>query len=79
VGRAFFEAGFLDEADDTMAGLIRDYQLTGDTKSKDMNYWRGRILEQKNMRSEALAHYSKVAQWDFGYRDVQARIKKLKS
>ena len=28
---------------------------------------------------EALAHYSKVAQMDFNYLDVQARIKKLKS
>jgi tetratricopeptide (TPR) repeat protein len=79
VGRAFFEAGFLDEADDTIAQLIRDYQLTGDEKSKEMYYWRARILEQKNMTNEALQHYSRVAQWDFGYRDVQARIKKLKS
>ncbi len=79
VARAFLEAGFLDEADDTLAGLIRDYQLTGDEKSKEMYYWRARALEQKEMRNEALAHYSKVAQWDFAYRDVQARIKKLKS
>jgi tetratricopeptide (TPR) repeat protein len=79
VARSFYEAGFLDEADDTLASLIRDYQLIGDAKSQEMYYWRARVLEQKNMRSEALAHYSKVAQWDFAYRDVQARIKKLKS
>jgi tetratricopeptide (TPR) repeat protein len=79
VGRAFLEAGFPDEADDTLAGLIRDYQLSGDDRSKEMYYWRARALEQKANRTEALAHYSKVAQWDFNYRDVQARIKKLRS
>jgi Flp pilus assembly protein TadD len=79
IGMAFFEAGFLDEADQTFAGLIRDYQLAGDNKSKEMHYWRGRALEQKGNRPEALAHYSQVAQWDFNYRDVQARIKKLRS
>jgi hypothetical protein len=30
------------------------------------------------MKPEALAHYSKVAQWDFNYKDVQARIKRLR-
>jgi len=75
---SFLEAGFADEADDTLAGLIRDYPIQGDTKSKEMFYWRARTLEQKNLKAESLQHYSKVAQWDFNYRDVQARMKKLK-
>jgi tetratricopeptide (TPR) repeat protein len=79
LGRAFLESGYLDEADDTFAGLIKDYQLIGDDKSKEMYYWRGRVLELKNLKAEALSHYSKVAQWDFNYLDVQARIKKLRT
>jgi hypothetical protein len=79
VARAFLEAGFPDEADDTLAQLIRDYALAGDAKSREMYYWRARALEQKGMVAEAKAHYSKVAQWDFNYRDVQARVKKLKA
>jgi hypothetical protein len=43
-----------------------------------MYYWRARTLEQKGMIQEALAHYSKVAQWDFNFKDVQARMRKLK-
>ena len=78
VGRSFLAAGFADEADDTLAMLIRDYQLIGDTKSKEMYYWRGRALEQKGQKPEALSHYSKVAQWEFNYLDVQARIKHLR-
>lgn len=75
---SFLEAGYADEADETLANLIRDYPIQGDTKSKDMFYWRARTLEQKNQKAESLQHYSKVAQWDFNYRDVQARMKKLK-
>jgi tetratricopeptide (TPR) repeat protein len=77
VARSFLEAGYSDEADDTLAALINEYQAHGDEKSKDMYYWRGRALEQKGVKPEAKAHYSKVAQWDFNYRDVQARIKRI--
>jgi tetratricopeptide (TPR) repeat protein len=77
VARSFLEAGFADEADDTLAALINEYQAHGDEKSKDMYYWRGRALEQKGNKQEAKNHYSKVAQWDFNYRDVQARIKRI--
>jgi tetratricopeptide (TPR) repeat protein len=79
LGMAFYHAKFLDEADDTFGGLIKDYQLQGDERSREMYYWRGRVLEDKAMKPEALAHYSKVAQWDFNYRDVQARMKKLRA
>jgi len=79
LGLAFLNAGYLDEADETLAILIRDYQLKGDDRSKEMYYWRGRVLEQKSMTEEALQHYSQVVQWDFNFKDVQARIKRLKS
>jgi len=78
LGLAFFNANYLDESDDTLAGLIRDYQLKGDDRSKEMYYWRGRVLEAKAMKPEALSHYSQVAQWDFNFKDVQSRMRKLK-
>ena len=40
--------------------------------------WAGRALELKGDAQEALGHYSKVAQWDFNYLDVQARIKDIR-
>jgi hypothetical protein len=78
LGLSFYNAKFIDEADDTLGGLIKDYQLQGDDRSKEMFYWRARVLEEKAMKPEALGHYSKVAQWDFNYKDVQARLKKLR-
>jgi hypothetical protein len=79
LARAFLSAGFVDEADETLAGVINEYQIKGDAKSKEMYYWRGRTLEQKNLVAEAIKMFSQVAQWDFNYRDVQKRIKELRN
>ena len=36
-------------------------------------------LELKGLKPEAISHYSKVAQWEFNYGDIQARLKNLRS
>jgi len=64
---------------DTLKGIIDEYQLKGDTKSKEMNYWYGRSLEQKGDIPAAIKAYSQVAMMEFNFRDVQARIKKLRA
>ncbi len=79
LGRAFLEADFVDEAVDTLRNRIEAYQVTGDEKSKSMHYWYGRALETKGDIEAALKAYSQIAQWDFGYRDVQVRIKELRN
>jgi len=79
LGRAFLSAEFLEEAIDTLKGIIDEYQLKGDTRSKEMNYWYGRALEQINDIPAAIKAYSQVAMMEFNYRDVQVRIKKLRS
>ena len=78
LGRAFMEAGFLDEAVDTMRDALEAYPIKGDSKSTDMTYYYGRALEAKGDTPAALKQYSQVAQWNFNYRDVQARIKALR-
>lgn len=79
LGRAFLEAGFVDEAADTLKACMDEYQIRGDDKAKDMVYWYARSLEEKGELQTALRSYSQVAQWDFNYRDVQNRVKKLRS
>lgn len=79
LARSFYESGFIDEAAETLDGLINEYQLRGDNRSKEMHYWRARALEDKKQNDPALKLYSQVAQWDFNYRDVQARIKRLRT
>jgi tetratricopeptide (TPR) repeat protein len=78
LGRAFLAAGYVDEATDTLKGCIDEYPIKGDARSKDLYYWYARSLEQRGEGPQALRNYSQVAQWDFNYRDVQARIQKLR-
>jgi len=79
LGKAFLEAGFTDEAVDTLAGVLAEYPGKGDNRSVDMTYVYGRALELKKEIQAAIKAYSQVAQWNFNYKDVQARIKKLRS
>lgn len=79
LGRAFLESGFTDEAIDTLHDLIENYELKGDAKSKDMYFWYGRALELKGDTPAALKAYSQVFMWDANYRDVQARIRRLRN
>lgn len=79
LGRSFLEAGFVDEAVDTLKAVIGEYQLHGDPKSIEMHYWYGRSLEKSGDNAAAIKALSQVAQWDFNYRDVQGRIKRLRS
>jgi hypothetical protein len=79
LGRSFLEAGYIDEASETIKAVIDDYVNKGDPKSKEMYYWWARAVEQQGDRAVALKAYSQVAQWDFNYRDVQARVKNLRA
>lgn len=80
LGRSFLLAGgYVDEAIDTLRAIIDEYDVRGDNKSKDMFYWYGYALQQKGDKEAALKSFSQVAQWDFNYRDVQKRIKDLRS
>jgi tetratricopeptide (TPR) repeat protein len=79
LGRAFMEAGFPEEAVDTLRDANDAYQVKGDQKSIDMTYYYARALEAKGDYATAIKQYSQVAQWNFNYRDVQARIKALRA
>jgi tetratricopeptide (TPR) repeat protein len=79
LGRSFLENKFVEEAVETLKASIDEYQLKGDEKSKEMYYWYARALEEQPDIPAALKAYSQVAQWDFNYRDVQGRIKRLRA
>lgn len=79
LGRAFLEADFVEEAVDTLRGVIEEYQVRGDDRSKEIFYWYARALDAQQDFPAAIKAFSQVAQWDFNYRDVQQRIKKLRA
>jgi tetratricopeptide (TPR) repeat protein len=78
LGRAFMNAGFMDEAVDTLKLAIDEHEARGDSKGKELFYWYGLASEQKGDAPLAMKAYSQLMQWDFNYRDVQARAKRLR-
>jgi tetratricopeptide (TPR) repeat protein len=79
LGRSFFELQFLDEAVDTLDGLIRDYPTKGDDASKEMHYWAARAHEDRGDVEAAIKWYSAIVRMEFNFKDVQARIRKLRA
>jgi tetratricopeptide (TPR) repeat protein len=79
LGRSFFAAEFLDEAVDTLDGLVKEYQGGDDTVAKDMRYWAARAHEARGDTDAAIKLYSGIVRMEFNYKDVQARIRKLRA
>ncbi len=67
LGLAFFQAGYLDEADDTLGQTDKGLPTSGRRPVEGNALLAGRVLEQKGLKPEAASLYSKVAQWEFNY------------
>ena len=79
LGLCFYaKDGFKQEAIDTFKRALDQYELDADETSKELRYNLGRAHEESGQIEEAIAEYSKVAQWDYNYRDVRGRIEKLR-
>jgi tetratricopeptide (TPR) repeat protein len=79
LGRAFFEAKFLEEAMDTLDGLIKEYQGGDEVAMKEMRYWAARAHEERGDAEGAIKLYSGIVRMEFNYKDVQGRIRKLRA
>ncbi|MGC8623813.1 MAG: tetratricopeptide repeat protein [Phycisphaerae bacterium] len=80
LGRSFLEQSMTQEAVDTLRRAVESYELaeTGDTKSKEINYWLGRSLEAAGQLDDAEKIYSHIAQWDIAFRDARLRLAELR-
>ena len=79
LGLCFYaKDGFKQEAIDTFRRALDQYELDADETSKELRYNLGRVHQDNGQLEEAVAEYSKVAQWDYNYRDVRARIESLR-
>jgi hypothetical protein len=68
------------EAVETLRRSVESYELneSGDTKSKEINYWLARALEACGQFDEAEKTYSRIAQWDIAFRDARQRLAELR-
>jgi len=77
IGACFYQKGWYGQAVNVLAKAVESYEMEGDNVSKEIYYILGRSQEKLGKKSEAMAAYDKLVQWDFNYRDVRQRIDAL--
>ena len=79
MGLCFFLKGWFSDAADIFRQAIDSYEIKDDATAKELRYNLARSLEEQGQTEEALELYRKLAQMDFGFKDVRARVDKLRS
>ncbi|MHC4096903.1 MAG: tetratricopeptide repeat protein [Planctomycetota bacterium] len=79
IGLCFFYKGWYADAIDIFTQAIDAYEIKDDGVAKDLRYNLARSYEQQGNAEKSLEIYRKIAQLDFGYRDVRQRVDKLRS
>jgi TolA-binding protein len=79
IGSCFFLKGWYADAIDVLTQAIDAYELKEDALAKELRYNLARAYEEQGQKDRALGLYRKIAQSDFGYRDVSARVDRLRA
>jgi tetratricopeptide (TPR) repeat protein len=78
IGLCFFHKGWLSDATDIFQQAIDAYEIKDDALAKELRYNLARAFEEQGKADEALELYRKLAQLDFGFKDVRQRVAKLR-
>jgi tetratricopeptide (TPR) repeat protein len=78
IGLCFFFKGWLADAIEVFGQAIDSYEIKDDDVAKELRYNLGRAHEEQGDMEKALELYRKIAQVDFGYKDVSQRVDKLR-
>ncbi len=78
IGYCFFMKGWYTDAIDVFTRAIESYEIKDDALAKELRYNLARAYEEQDEKEKALEVYRKIAQLDFGYKDVSARVDKLR-
>ncbi len=79
VGYCFFMKGWYADAIDVFRQAIDTYEIKDDAVAKELRYNLARAYEEQGEKDKALDIYRRIAQLDFCYRDVGARVDKLRA
>ncbi|OHB68853.1 MAG: hypothetical protein A2Y77_10780 [Planctomycetes bacterium RBG_13_62_9] len=78
-GYCFFMKGWYADAIDVFTQAIDAYEIKDDAIAKELRYNLARAHEEQGQTEKALEIYRKIAQLDFGYKDVSARVDQLRA
>jgi tetratricopeptide (TPR) repeat protein len=79
IGSCFFLKGWYADAIDVLTQAINAHELKEDALAKELRYNLARAYEEQGQKDQALGLYRKIAQSDFGYRDVSTRVDRLRA
>ena len=79
IGYCFFMKGWYADAVDVFARAIESYEIKDDAIAKELRYNLARAHEEHGDRGKALEIYRRIAQLDFGYKDVSERVDRLRA
>jgi TolA-binding protein len=78
IGLCFFMKGWFADAVDIFTQAIDSYEIKNDDTAKELRYNLARSFEELGEKQKALEIYRKIAQSDFGYKDVSGRVDRLR-
>ena len=78
IGLCFFMKGWFADAADIFIRAIDSYEIKDDDIAKELRYNLARSYEEQGDKGKALDIYRKIAQLDFGYKDVSQRVDRLR-
>lgn len=78
IGQCFFEKGWYPDAIDIFKEAVEGYDVTDDGVAKELKYSLAKAYDKEGEKKEALEIYRKLAQQDFGYKDVREQVNRLR-
>ncbi len=79
IGYCFFMKQWYADAIDVFMRAIDTYEIKDDATAKELRYNLARAYQEQGDGEKALELYRKIAQLDFGYKDVCQRIDRLRA
>ena len=79
IGMCFFLKGWFADAIDVFTQAIESYKIKDDSIAKELRYNLALAHEEQGDSEKALEIYRKIAQLDFGFKDVRQRVDKLRN
>ncbi|MCL5281561.1 MAG: tetratricopeptide repeat protein [Planctomycetes bacterium] len=79
IGSCFFLKGWYADAIDVFTQAIAAHEIKDDGLAKELRYNLARAYEEQGQKEKALEIYRRIAQLDFGYKDVSARVDQLRA
>ena len=79
IGYCFFKKEWYADAIDVFTRAIDAYEIKDDATAKELRYNLARAYEEQGDTDRSLELYRKIAQLDFGYKDVCERVDRLRA